>query len=124
MFVTGKPKTWLRLEGIILFIATLILFSQTNQKWWLFITLLFLPDIFMIGYIRNTKWGAFIYNLGHSYLAPFTLIFISWLNKSQLGIAIGIIWLAHIGMDRGLGYGLKYDQSFKTTHLGSLEKPK
>jgi hypothetical protein len=79
------------------------------------------PDIFMIGYIKNTKWGALSYNLGHSYLAPFTLILISWLNKNYLGIAIGVIWIAHIGMDRAMGYGLKYDENFKSTHLGSLK---
>jgi hypothetical protein len=121
MFVTGKPKIWLRLEGLFLFAATIIIFSHLKQHWWLFIALLFVPDIFMIGYIKNTKWGALSYNLGHSYLAPFTLILISWLNKNYLGIAIGVIWIAHIGMDRAMGYGLKYDENFKSTHLGSLK---
>ena len=93
-YVTGKPKLWLRLEGLVLLIATIILFSGQGQKWWLYPVLLLVPDIFMLGYLANTKLGAFFYNLGH------------------------------IGWDRFFGYGLKYDSDFKHTHLGDLNKPK
>jgi hypothetical protein len=37
-----------------------------------------------------------------------------------LALALGLIWLAHIGMDRALSYGLKYDSDFTHTHLANL----
>ena len=120
MFVQGKPKIWLRIEGLILFITTILIFAHLKQHWWLYLVLLFVPDIFMIGYIKNSKVGAYLYNLGHSYPAPFLLTLVSWMNQNYLGIAIGIIWFGHIGWDRLFGYGLKYDTKFKDTHLGSL----
>ena len=123
-YVTGKPKVWLRLEGVVLLIATIILFSAQGQKWWLYPALLLVPDIFMLGYLANTKLGAFFYNLGHSYFAPALMILLSWTTESKIALAIGIIWLGHIGWDRFLGYGLKYDSDFKHTHLGDLNKPR
>jgi len=122
MFVTGKPKLWLRLEGLVLLIATIIAFAGQHQRWWLYPALLLAPDIFMLGYLANTKVGAFFYNLGHSYFVPALVILFSWRSESKVILAIGIIWLGHIGWDRLLGYGLKYDSSFKHTHLGDLEK--
>lgn len=120
MFVTGKPKGFLRLDGLVLFLATLFLFESTHQKWWIFLALFFVPDIFMLGYLKDTKVGALFYNVGHSYFAPAMTLFIGWRVSSLLTMAIGIIWLGHIGFDRAIGYGLKYDDNFKTTHLGSL----
>ena len=122
MFVTGKPKLWLRLEGLVLLIATIIAFAGQHQRWWLYPALLLAPDIFMLGYLADTKVGAFFYNLGHSYFAPALMILFSWRSESKVNLAIGIIWLGHIGWDRLLGYGLKYDSSFKHTHLGNLDK--
>jgi len=123
MFVQGKPKIWLRLEGFVLLVATIILFAGQHQKWWVYPALLLVPDIFMLGYLANTKLGAFFYNLGHSYLAPTLMIWYSWHFHHALVLAIGFIWLGHIGWDRFFGYGLKYDTDFKHTHLGDLNKP-
>jgi hypothetical protein len=122
MFVTGKPKFWLRLEGAVLLIATIFLFSGQHQSWWIYPALLFAPDIFMLGYLVNSKAGALFYNLGHSYFAPGLLLLCAWQARSKIGIAIGVIWLGHIGLDRLLGYGLKYDSSFNRTHLGEIGK--
>ena len=124
IYVTGKPKLWLRLEGLVLLIATVILFSGQGQRWWLYPALLLVPDIFMLGYLANTKLGALFYNLGHSYFAPALMILLSWRAESKIALAIGIIWLGHIGWDRFFGYGLKYDSDFKHTHLGDLNKVK
>jgi len=121
-FVKGKPKIWLRLDGGVLFAASIVLFAVTKQHWWIFPALLFVPDIFMIGYIRNTKIGAFFYNAGHSYFLPSLLTLYGW--HHPLCLAIGLIWLGHVGFDRLFGYGLKYDSHFKHTHLGSLFKDK
>ena len=124
MFVTGKPKLWLRLEGLVLLIGTILVFAGQHQKWWIYPVLLLVPDIFMLGYLANTKIGAFFYNLGHSFLAPGLMILLSWHAHNKLALAIGVIWLGHIGWDRFFGYGLKYDSDFKHTHLGDLNQPK
>ena len=124
MYVTGKPRVWLRIEGLVLFTATIIVFSAQHQQWWLYPVLLLFPDIFMVGYLANTRVGAFLYNLSHSYFAPALMILLSWRAESKISMAIGVIWLGHIGWDRLLGYGLKYDSDFKHTHLGDLNKLK
>jgi len=121
-FIVGKPKKWLQLDGLVLFISTIILFASTHHHWWIYPVLLFVPDIFMVGYLKDSKLGAFLYNVGHSYLAPTLLTFFGWNQKNSLLIAIGVIWLGHIGWDRFFGYGLKYDSRFKDTHLGNLDK--
>ena len=78
--------------------------------------------IVLLGYLATTKVGAFLYNLGYSYLAPALMIFFSWRSDSKLNLAIGIIWLGHFGWDRFFAYGLKYDSNFKDTHLGDLNR--
>ena len=122
MYVVGKPRVFLRLEGVVLFIASLVLFNSTHQHWWWVPVLLLVPDIFMAGYVRSTQLGALIYNIGHAYLLPTSMALYGWHSHRPLVLAIGLIWLAHIGMDRFAGYGLKYDDNFKHTHLGSLLK--
>ena len=124
MFVTKQPKLWLRLDGLVLFLATIVGFHQTHQRWWVYLALLFLPDIFMIGYLKNSKLGALLYNLGHSYFVPGLVSFIGWHWHRPFTLATGLIWLGHVGWDRFFGYGLKYDSDFKHTHLGDLNRPK
>lgn len=123
-FVTGKPKLWLRLDGLVLFIGSVLLFAGQQQEWWLYPLLLFVPDIFMLGYLKNTRAGAALYNIGHSYLAPTLVILSGWYRVDPFTIAVGLIWFGHVGFDRFFGYGLKYDSDFKHTHLGDLAKPK
>lgn len=122
MYVVGKPKVFLRLEGVVLFLASLVLFASTHQRWWWVPIFLLAPDIFMAGYARSTQLGALIYNTGHTYFLPTSMALYGWHNHRPLVLAIGLIWLAHIGMDRFAGYGLKYDDNFKHTHLGNLLK--
>ena len=43
-------------------------------------------------------------------------------NFSPLILLIAMIWLAHIGFDRALGYGLKYERGFGFTHMGRIGK--
>jgi len=122
MYVVSKPRFFLRLEGVVLFFASLFLFNSTHQHWWWVPVLLLAPDAFMAGYVRSTQLGALIYNIGHTYLLPTLMALYGWHVHRPLVLAIGLIWLAHIGMDRFAGYGLKYDDNFKHTHLGSLSK--
>ena len=122
--VVGWPKIVLHLEGATLFAASIAVFAVQGQAWWLYPALLFVPDIFMLGYLRSTGLGAIVYNLGHSYPAAALLTATGFIASAPLAIAIGAIWFGHIGWDRLFGYGLKYSTSFKHTHLGDLEKPK
>lgn len=122
--VTGGPKLLLRIEGATLFAASIAVFALQGQQWWLYPALLLVPDIFMLGYLRDTKLGAIFYNLGHSYPAAALVTVLGFSLGSTITVAIGAIWFGHIGWDRMLGYGLKYGTSFKHTHLGDLEKPK
>jgi len=121
-FVEGGPKLLLRIEGATLFALSIWFFSMQGQAWWLYPLLLLVPDIFMLGYLRNTRLGAATYNLGHSYPAAAILLAIGVLVHSPLTIAISAIWFGHIGWDRLFGYGLKYGTDFKHTHLGDLNK--
>jgi hypothetical protein len=122
--VIGAPKALLRFEGATLFAASIALFAVQGLQWWLYPALLLVPDIFMLGYLRNTKLGSIIYNLGHSYPIAALVTVLGFVLDSPLTIGIGAIWFGHIGWDRMFGYGLKYGTSFKHTHLGDLEKPK
>jgi hypothetical protein len=122
--VTGGPKLLLRIEGATLFAASIAVFALQGQQWWLYPALLLVPDVFMLGYLRDTKLGAIFYNLGHSYPAAALVTVLGFSLGSPLTVAIGAIWFGHIGWDRMFGYGLKYGTSFKHTNLGDLEKPK
>jgi Domain of unknown function (DUF4260) len=82
--------------------------------------LLFLPDLFMIGNMRSSPVGALLYNFAHSYQAPALLGAVAVATDQPLLQGVVLIWFAHIGMDRALGYRLKYEIDFKDTHLGRV----
>ncbi len=95
--VTGIPKVFLRLDGLVLFLGSAYLCKTIGLSWWLFAALLLVPDIFMVGYLANRTLGAYLYNVGHSYLAPALLLWVGHLQSSQQAIAVAVIWFAHIG---------------------------
>lgn len=108
----------LKIENLLLFMLTLfIYFYLFKFSLWYFLILLFIPDVSMIGYFINTKVGAYIYNTIHYLFFPITLLIISILVKSNTATMIALIWISHIFMDRSLGFGLKYLDDFKHTHL-------
>jgi hypothetical protein len=118
--VVGSPRRWLRVEGATLLLGAVVAFSTTHQAWWLIPAVLLLPDLFMAGYFKSTRVGAHLYNLVHVTPLPAIVIALGWHQHHQLLLALGLVWLAHIGMDRVLGYGLKYDDDFQHTHLGRI----
>jgi hypothetical protein len=121
--VVGLPLRVLRSEGLVLCLAALAAyFTALDQPFWLVPLLLFAPDLFMVGYARSTRTGALLYNVAHSYPLPALLGGIAITASSEPWQAVALVWLAHIGMDRALGYGLKYDDSFQHTHLGWIGK--
>ena len=72
------------------------------------------------GYLGGSRIGAIVYNAAHSYMMPMTLMTIGFVMAQPLVLSLAIIWLAHIGFDRALGYGLKYAAGFGFTHLGRI----
>jgi hypothetical protein len=120
--VEGGPLLWLRLEGLCIFILTIILYAYTGASWWRFVALLLVPDVVMAGYWLDARWGAVVYNFGHSYVSPIALMAFAIAYYRADWLPYLMIWTAHIAMDRGLGYGLKYAAGFKKTHLGWLGK--
>lgn len=118
--VAGQPLVWLRVEGVSLLIGGVALFATTHQPWWLVPAVILLPDLFMAGYLGGPRVGAAAYNIGHSYPLPIGLSLVGVVGPNPLLLAFGLLWFAHIGLDRALGYGLKYDTDFTHTHLGDL----
>lgn len=114
-------RKYIYFEYAIGFIICLLLYIQLEYSILLFILLLLVPDITMLGYLINTKIGSFFYNLGHSSIFPFILFIVAFLTNSSSLLMIVIIWLAHIYMDRSIGYGLKYNDPFKNTHLQKID---
>jgi hypothetical protein len=111
-----------RIEAATIFAASLFIYIKLDFSILVFILLLFVFDVFMIGYLFNSKIGAYCYNLGHSMIAPPILFAIGFATDARILIGFSLIWLAHIGMDRLLGYGLKFTTGFKETHLGHIGK--
>ena len=118
----GSSTKWLRLEGFVIMALSVYFYFQTGLGWWLFALLLFSFDVGMLGYLQGPKFGALVYNLFHSYISPVLLLAIALLVASPFMTGIALIWFAHIGLDRMLGYGLKSPEGFAYTHLGKLGK--
>lgn len=107
----------LRLEGLALGVAGVILYADGDHSWWLFVLLILAPDVSFLGYFGGPRLGAAAYNLLHNLVFPIALGTAGVLADSESAIAVSLIWLAHIGVDRLLGYGLKYPTAFKDSHL-------
>ena len=121
--VTGRPRAFLRVEGFALLIAALVAFSRTGQAWWLLPATLLLPDLGALGYLVSRSAGALLYNLAHATPLPLALVGLGVWLQAPLAVALGTVWLAHIGMDRAMAYGLKHDDDFGHTHLGRHGRP-
>ena len=116
--VLGSPRRWLGLEGLVLLAGALIAYGTLGQPWWLVPAGILLPDLAMGGYLAGTHIGAHTYNLGHATVLPAAMLGAGYWEGNHLVVALALIWLAHIGMDRLLGFGLKYNDRFAHTHLG------
>lgn len=119
--VAGVPRRILQTEGVVLLAAALAAyFAGLDEPWWLVPLLLFVPDLFMAGYAASSRLGAWTYNLAHSYPVPAALGALALVGGEPLWQGVALVWFAHIGLDRALGYGLKYETSFHDTHLGRI----
>jgi uncharacterized protein DUF4260 len=120
--VTGGVRLLLRLEGLTLFLGMTLLYAVWGGSWWVYALLFLAPDLSFAGYLLGPKEGAVIYNAAHSYMAPMSLMTAGFATAEPLVLSIAMIWLAHIGIDRALGYGLKYWAGFGFTHMGRIGK--
>lgn len=118
--VAGSPRLLLRLEGAALLALALLLYPKVSDSWLMFAALVLVPDLSMAGYLAGPRAGAFVYNAAHVTLGPIALAIVGFLYPAVLLIALALIWLAHIGIERVLGYGLKYQTGFRFTHLGRI----
>lgn len=114
------PAVLLRLEGAALLALSVLFYSLGGVSWTLFLLLVLAPDLSMLGYLKGSRVGALSYNLGHTYLPPAVLVAFGVLAGRPLYASLGLIWFAHIGFDRMMGFGLKYPTGFGDTHLGRI----
>jgi hypothetical protein len=111
----------LRLEGLAVAAISAILYARMGASWWLFAALWLAPDLSMLGYAAGRPcWGARIYNAFHTYLLPALLVLLALPLHARGILPIALIWANHIGVDRFLGFGLKYADGFGFTHLGMM----
>lgn len=115
-----STRPWLRLEGLAAFVAGLAIFGTAGGPWLLALPLLLVPDLSMIGYLHGPRLGAITYNLVHNWALGLAVLGAGvWAGADALTLA-GAILVAHVGMDRAMGYGLKLPTSFHDTHLGRI----
>ncbi|MDS9467396.1 DUF4260 domain-containing protein [Paracoccus sp. MBLB3053] len=115
-------RNWQRLEGGGLALGGVMVagFASPGWPWWAWVLALLAPDLAMLGYAVGRRAGAATYNLAHLYAMPFLLMVLGVASGSTAVISAGGLWLAHIGVDRALGYGLKLSSGFHDTHLGPI----
>ncbi|CAM4325984.1 DUF4260 domain-containing protein [Bacillus albus] len=113
-------KRIVHFEGLVVFLATSYAYSIYEFSWIIFWVFLLTPDLSMFAYGVNNHVGAKIYNICHTYIISIIIAIIGVYFKVDTVIMIGLIWTAHIGMDRMFGYGLKYETDFKDTHIQRL----
>lgn len=118
--VQGAPRALLRAEGAVLLLGAVLGYLQLRGDWGLFAAAFLLPDLALLAYLAGSVWGARLYNLTHNTLLPALLMTAGWAADHRLGMQLALIWLAHVGFDRALGFGLKYGSGFADTHLGRL----
>jgi hypothetical protein len=115
-----EPTVAQRIEAAALLVAAVLAFGASGWSWWWFAALLLAADVSMVGYLAGPRVGAAVYNTGHALAGPALLLAWAWAGGPAAALAVGAVWLAHIGMDRSLGYGLKHPDGFHHTHLGLI----
>jgi len=111
------PRSLLHLEGLAVLVGSLAVYFDAGYGWLLLIVLFLAPDLSALGYLAGPRLGSVAYDLVHTYVGPIVLALVGVLGGEETATQIALIWFAHIGMDRMLGYGLKYPTGFKDTHL-------
>jgi len=117
--ISHGTRLLLRLEGLLVVAVAAALYAGTGAGWGLFAALFLVPDLSLLGYLAGPRAGAAAYNAAHTSVGPLLLGAAAWLGLLPSGaLPLALIWAAHIGLDRALGYGLKLGAGFRHTHLG------
>ena len=111
------PRLLLGLEGAAVAAGATVLYFDGGHPWWLYLALALAPDLSMVGFVAGARAGAATYDAAHTYALPVALAVIGVLAGADTAVAVALVWLVHIGVDRAVGYGLKYPTGFKDTHL-------
>jgi hypothetical protein len=111
------PRSLLHVEGAVVAVAAVALYFHLGYPWWLLVVLALAPDLSMIAYAAGPAAGAVAYDIAHTYALPVALALVGVFADADLAVQIGLVWAAHIGVDRAIGYGLKYPSGFRDTHL-------
>ncbi|MBC7579150.1 DUF4260 domain-containing protein [Tardiphaga sp.] len=119
---TGGIRDLLRWEGVALFMGMTLFYVLSGAPWQVYALLFFVPDLSMLGYLAGPRIGATLYNAAHATIGPLLLALAGLVLTEPAMGSISLIWLAHIGLDRAFGYGLKYTTGFSATHLGRVGK--
>jgi hypothetical protein len=116
----GGVRNLLRAEGLVLLACAVALYWRSGADWKLFAALFLVPDLSFAGYLAGPRVGAAAYNLMHSTITPLLIGVSAMALNFNLTLSLALIWMAHIGFDRALGYGLKHARGFGFTHLGRV----
>jgi hypothetical protein len=119
-FASSPARAILRLEGAAAFVTASALYAHAGFSRPLFGLLFLAPDLSMLGYLIGARTGAAVYNIAHTTALALPLAVAGYLAEQPGVLAVALIWIAHIGIDRALGYGLKYPTGFGDTHLGRI----
>ncbi len=115
-------KLVLKLEELALLLLSIYALYSMHAQWWLYLLLFIGPDISMLGYAAGNKAGAITYNLFHHKGIAVAFFVTGWITGNWGLQLTGILLFGHSSMDRTFGYGLKYFEGFKFTHLGPIGK--
>ncbi|WCM93748.1 DUF4260 domain-containing protein [Acidovorax sp. NCPPB 2350] len=118
--VSGGVRVLLRIEGLCILAVSVLAYAKLGGGWGSFALFFFAPDFSFAGYLAGSRVGAISYNFAHSLAGALVLLASGVLLSAPVAVTAGIIWAAHIGFDRALGYGLKYSKGFHFTHLGVI----
>jgi uncharacterized protein DUF4260 len=111
------PRVLLHAEGGAVALAAVALYFYGDYPWWLLVVLILAPDLSLAGYLAGQRVGTATYNAAHTYVPAVVLGAVGVIAGADVAVQLALIWITHIGVDRAVGYGLKYRTSFKETHL-------
>ncbi|MEF8813138.1 MAG: DUF4260 domain-containing protein [Halovenus sp.] len=118
-----KPRTFLRIEGLTVLGLCLGGYFTLDGPIWLLVVLALAPDLSMIGYLAGSRVGSLSYNIVHTYTVPLAVGAIGFWADIRIALLVALVWAGHIGADRLVGYGLKFDSGFEDTHLSTQPTP-
>lgn len=114
------PRVLLHLEGAAVLVVATAAFFRLGHPWWLFLLLIIAPDLSLLALAAGPRVGGLIYDMAHTMIWPIILLGVGWWLGASLAVAVALGWLAHLGMDRMVGYGLRYLDGGKESHLGRV----